>query len=282
MPLVPAKCTQCGGSVQVDNTKEAAICQHCETAFIVEKAINHYNVHNTMNFAGATVVMQQSGPKVQNLVKRAWVELEGDTVSHFKEVLSICNKIANMDIENPDLWLLRLLAGNEVSSLQKLFEKQYAHIGDVSSTIEYKKAIQFNPEKRNEIQRAVEQAQHTAKKLLYDEEQKKREEQKIREDKMYFVMENPSSPYAYLRSYLGPGGDVVIPDFVKSILSRCFGGATSHSKITSLMIPDSVTYVYDHAFRGWNKNQTIFVNKKLSKKWHSQWDKECKAKIVYR
>ena len=44
MPLVPAKCTQCGASLQVDNSLDAAVCQFCNTPFIVEKAINNYTV----------------------------------------------------------------------------------------------------------------------------------------------------------------------------------------------------------------------------------------------
>ncbi len=29
MPLVNAKCTNCGGTLQVDNAKEAAVCPFC-------------------------------------------------------------------------------------------------------------------------------------------------------------------------------------------------------------------------------------------------------------
>lgn len=43
MRLVPAKCTQCNGNLQVDADKDAAICPYCGTAFVVEKAINLYN-----------------------------------------------------------------------------------------------------------------------------------------------------------------------------------------------------------------------------------------------
>ena len=49
MALVPAKCTQCGGNIEVDDTHEAGICQHCGTPFITEKAINNYNVTNNIN-----------------------------------------------------------------------------------------------------------------------------------------------------------------------------------------------------------------------------------------
>lgn len=49
MPLVNAKCTNCGANLQVDNTKDAAICQYCGSAYIVEKAINNYNTVNHIN-----------------------------------------------------------------------------------------------------------------------------------------------------------------------------------------------------------------------------------------
>ncbi len=44
MPLTNAKCTNCGGSLQVDSTKKAAICPFCNEAYIVEEAINNYNI----------------------------------------------------------------------------------------------------------------------------------------------------------------------------------------------------------------------------------------------
>jgi DNA-directed RNA polymerase subunit RPC12/RpoP len=49
MPLVNAKCTNCGATLTVDNDKETAICQYCNSAFIVEKAINNYKITNNIN-----------------------------------------------------------------------------------------------------------------------------------------------------------------------------------------------------------------------------------------
>ncbi len=46
MGLVPAKCTMCGASIEVDPSQEAGICKHCGTAFITEKVINNYNTIN--------------------------------------------------------------------------------------------------------------------------------------------------------------------------------------------------------------------------------------------
>lgn len=50
MPLVKAICTNCGAQLEVNDALDAAICPHCNTAYIVEKAINNYNTtNNTFN-----------------------------------------------------------------------------------------------------------------------------------------------------------------------------------------------------------------------------------------
>ena len=45
MPLVPAKCPECGGLVEVDNEKRAGLCQHCGEPFVVEDAIQTFNTY---------------------------------------------------------------------------------------------------------------------------------------------------------------------------------------------------------------------------------------------
>ncbi|MCR5773556.1 MAG: hypothetical protein K6G42_00595 [Lachnospiraceae bacterium] len=42
--LVPALCTQCGGQLEVDSSKETAECPFCGATFMVDKAVNNYNV----------------------------------------------------------------------------------------------------------------------------------------------------------------------------------------------------------------------------------------------
>lgn len=44
--LVPAICTQCNGSVEVDPSQEKTSCKYCGTSFFVEHAINSYNVQH--------------------------------------------------------------------------------------------------------------------------------------------------------------------------------------------------------------------------------------------
>jgi len=47
--LVPARCTQCSATIEVDDAKEAGICQFCNTAFITQKAIHEHHTHITKN-----------------------------------------------------------------------------------------------------------------------------------------------------------------------------------------------------------------------------------------
>lgn len=61
MPLVPAICTQCGASIEVDETKEAGICKYCGTAFVTEKAITNYNIKaSSVNVNGNNINIIQT------------------------------------------------------------------------------------------------------------------------------------------------------------------------------------------------------------------------------
>ena len=73
MGLVAAKCTQCGANIEVDASKEAGVCSHCGTAFITEKVINNYTIHNhntvNNNIAHATINVKK-GDDIDECVKR--------------------------------------------------------------------------------------------------------------------------------------------------------------------------------------------------------------------
>ena len=46
MALIPAKCTQCGANIIIDDTKEVGQCQYCGLSFIIEKTVNNYTINN--------------------------------------------------------------------------------------------------------------------------------------------------------------------------------------------------------------------------------------------
>ncbi len=74
MPLVEVKCTNCGQTLRVDDSKDAAICEFCGSAFIVEKAINNYNSYNQYHIEHADISMSDE-KSVQNRLNNAEVFL---------------------------------------------------------------------------------------------------------------------------------------------------------------------------------------------------------------
>lgn len=95
MALKPAICTQCGGQIEVDDSKEAGICQFCGTAFITEKVIHQYVTQN--NFAGATINIQ-GGVETDNLIKLARRAFE---LKNFDEAIKYYTQVKE---RNPDDW----------------------------------------------------------------------------------------------------------------------------------------------------------------------------------
>ena len=51
MPLVQAKCENCGAHLKVDPSLKAAICEHCGAPYIVKDAINYYKTEATIAHA---------------------------------------------------------------------------------------------------------------------------------------------------------------------------------------------------------------------------------------
>lgn len=55
MPLVAAKCTQCGANIEVNPSHDAGICPHCGTAYVTEKVIKNYITNNNLNVGGVNI-----------------------------------------------------------------------------------------------------------------------------------------------------------------------------------------------------------------------------------
>lgn len=77
MSLVPAKCPECGGNINIDPNKKAANCEFCKQPFIVEEAINNfnttYNITNHNNIKADVVIINESDSKErqsENIKKR--------------------------------------------------------------------------------------------------------------------------------------------------------------------------------------------------------------------
>jgi hypothetical protein len=144
MPLVPAKCTQCGASVKVDSSLAAAVCEHCQTPFIVETAINEYNIENANIEADVVNVYQGSNPK--KMIQRARILFEdGD----WKQSQKIIDEALQIDPTLGDAYLMLLLMQAWVQSVDELSEQN----GPISQLPGYARAHQFaDPNTKKKLQ----------------------------------------------------------------------------------------------------------------------------------
>lgn len=97
--LIPAKCTNCGANLEVDATQQAAICPFCKSAYIVEQAIQNYNINvkGNLNIENATINV--NGIDADNLVLRAKeYENEGD----YDMALNYYNQVLDVAIDNQE------------------------------------------------------------------------------------------------------------------------------------------------------------------------------------
>lgn len=96
--LVAARCTNCNGELEVDPTMQTALCPYCNSAYIVEQAIQNYQVtmHGNMNIHNATIHVN-GGVNTDNLLARAeqFYE-EGD----YESALEYYNRVLDNDITN--------------------------------------------------------------------------------------------------------------------------------------------------------------------------------------
>ena len=92
MPLVPAKCTQCGATLSIDSAQDAAICSFCNTPFVVEKAINNYNVTNTTNIGAVEHLHVEGARSVESQLRSAETLMElRDYVKAFKSFKALAD-----------------------------------------------------------------------------------------------------------------------------------------------------------------------------------------------
>ena len=123
--LVPAICTQCGGSVEVDPLQEKAFCKYCGTSFLVEKAISNYNVqhaniervesmniHNNKRGAVESILnfIESQQDKKQKRIDEEKRRLEEEKRKHEEQRQKIINQIFNKKYRNRNLMIIGTVA----------------------------------------------------------------------------------------------------------------------------------------------------------------------------
>lgn len=102
MPIVAAKCTNCGATLKIDSEVRAAICDYCRGAFVVEDAISEFRNSNIENVnIHESMVNIYSGESLNdratNLARRALAFLDQDDIEKAEEYLE---KAFDLDVEN--------------------------------------------------------------------------------------------------------------------------------------------------------------------------------------
>lgn len=92
--LVPAKCTGCGSNLEVNASEQTAICPYCNSAYIVEQAINNYKVTMDGNINVDNATINVSGENTNNLLLRA---KDFEERRDFKTALEYYNRILDID-----------------------------------------------------------------------------------------------------------------------------------------------------------------------------------------
>ena len=109
MPLVPAKCTNCGGDIQLDESKEKGFCLHCGSQVIVQDAIKKMQVQVE------GVVQVEGIAKAEGLLKIA--KDTYDDGNH-EAAYDLFTKVLTLDPTNEIAQLYRGLSAGWMSTLK--------------------------------------------------------------------------------------------------------------------------------------------------------------------
>ena len=115
MPFVEAKCTNCGAVLPVDNARDAWVCGYCGTPFVVEKAIQQFNITNNITAETVNVVANtEIDPKARasQLMEQAMSFLGLNERSNF---VKIANQALELDPLNSNIRFQLLLHTNDDS-----------------------------------------------------------------------------------------------------------------------------------------------------------------------
>lgn len=95
--IVPAICTNCGASLNVDSSQTAAVCPFCNSAYIVEKAIQEYRINVSGNVMVNGASININGKNIDNLLERAnQYGRDGD----FDKALDYFNEVLDSDVNS--------------------------------------------------------------------------------------------------------------------------------------------------------------------------------------
>lgn len=124
MKLVSAKCPICGGTLQVDSEKDAAICEFCKSPFIVEKAIQNYNttIVNNNTFNGATINVVNQGEDAKKLLD---VAISANSAGDHNKAVQLCDRVLINEPNNYTALFIKSLSSSFNSVDELMIKLRY-------------------------------------------------------------------------------------------------------------------------------------------------------------
>lgn len=162
MALVPAKCPNCGGMIQIESGNRAGICAFCKQPFVSEDAINNYNTynntynHNTYNIENADLHIVDESNIDKKLESAETFLLK---LNDYNEARQIFEDVSRLAPERYEAWygLVRVATKNfECNTITSVDDPRMSESFYRRINIDLGKAIKVAPEsKKQEIKQSV-------------------------------------------------------------------------------------------------------------------------------
>lgn len=110
MPIVPAKCPQCGADIEVDTTHEAGLCKNCGAPFVTEKVLNSQNIFITNNndFSGASINIVSGASSSTDFANFLNIALKALDAHEGAEALKYANKALEINSVSSEAWVVKM------------------------------------------------------------------------------------------------------------------------------------------------------------------------------
>lgn len=110
MPIVPAKCPQCGADIEVDTTHEAGLCKNCGAPFVTEKVLKSQNIFITNNndFSGASINIVSGASSSTDFANFLNIALKALDAREDAEALKYANKALEINSVSSEAWVVKM------------------------------------------------------------------------------------------------------------------------------------------------------------------------------